>query len=158
MHDFVVARIAITIVALMSLVSCVSEKLGGAEGPHAMTLNPVSYFEIPVADLDRAIEFYEAVFSVSLDRTVIDGHEMALFPFDENGQGVSGALAKGESYVPSKFGPRIYFFVENIDETIDRAISKGGGLAYPKTKVGNFWVAEFMDSEGNLIALSSANE
>lgn len=123
-----------------------------------MTLNPVSYFEIPVADMNRAIDFYETVFSVSLERTIIDGHDMALFPFDENGRGVSGALAKGDSYVPSRSGPRIYFFVESIDETLDRVTSKGSRVAYPKTSVGDFWVAEFEDSEGNQIALSSANE
>lgn len=123
-----------------------------------MTLNPVSYFEIPVADMDRAIEFYEAVFAVSLERTVIDGHDMALFPFDENGPGVSGALAKGDSYVPSRSGTRVYFSVESIDKTLDKAISKGGRIAYPKTSVGDLWVAEFEDSEGNQIALSSPNE
>jgi len=122
------------------------------------TLNPVSYFEIPVADMDRAIDFYEAVFSLSLERTVIDGHDMALFPYAEDARGVSGALAKGDSYVPSKSGPRIYFFVESIDETLGRALSKGGRVAYPKTSVGDLWVAEFEDSEGNQIALSSANE
>ncbi len=123
-----------------------------------MALNPVSYFEIPVADMDRAIEFYQAVFSVSLERTVIDGLDMALFPFDESERGVSGALAKGDSYVPSRSGPRIYFFVESIDETLSEAVSKGGRVAYPKTSVGDLWVAEFEDSEGNQIALSSANE
>ena len=123
-----------------------------------MMHNPVSYFEIPVTDMDRAVAFYESVFSVSLDRTVIDGHEMALFPFDEAGKGVSGALAKGESYVPSTAGPRIYFSVENIDETLQQAIINGGKVAYPKTLVGDFWVAEFEDSEGNQIALSSSHK
>ncbi|MEM9621117.1 MAG: VOC family protein [Pseudomonadota bacterium] len=120
------------------------------------TTNPVSYFEIPVTDMDRAIAFYEAVFLVELERTVIDGHDMALFPFDEQSGGASGALAKGNSYVPSRSGPRIYFFVENLDETLRRAIAQGGKVAYPKTAAGNFWVAEFEDSEGNQIALSAA--
>lgn len=123
-----------------------------------MTQNPVSYFEIPVDDMERATDFYETVFSVTLDRAVVDGLDMALFPFDKNGRGVSGALARGESYVPSKAGPRIYFFVENIDEILARALSKGGKAAYPKTPVGDFWVAEFEDTEGNQIALSSPRE
>lgn len=108
--------------------------------------------------MDRAADFYETVFSVALERTVVDSLDMALFPFDDNGRGVSGALAKGESYVPAKAGPRIYFFVENIDETLARALSKGGTVAYPKTRVGDFWVAEFEDTEGNQIALSSPRE
>ena len=67
-------------------------------------------------------------------------------------------LAKGNSYVPSASGPRIYFFVENIDETLDQATEMGGQIAYEKTSVGEFWVAEFKDSEGNQIALSSPIE
>ena len=102
----------------------------------------------------RAIDFYESVLGVELTRSKIDGHDMALFPGSNDGTGVSGALAKGESYVPSTAGPRIYFFVEDIDETLDRAISKGSTIAYPKTAVGDLWIAEFIDSEGNQIALS----
>lgn len=120
-----------------------------------MAHNPVSYFELPVEDMDRAIAFYEAVFSVSLERVLIDGHDMAVFPSDENGRGASGALAKGESYVPSRSGPRIYFFVENIDQILDLAIKNGGEQAYPVTSVGALFVAEFVDSEGNQVALSS---
>ena len=123
-----------------------------------MITNSVSYFEIPVADLDRAARFYEAAFSVVLERTVIDGLDMALFPFDENGGGISGALAKGDSYVPSKSGPRIYFFVENLDGVLARVLAEGGQVTYAKKQVGFFWVAEFEDSEGNLIALSAADE
>lgn len=119
-------------------------------------MNPVSYFEIPVSDMDRATAFYEALLSITLERTEIDGHEMALFPFDENGEFISGALAKGDSYVPSKSGPRIYFFVDSIDVILSRAVSQGGSVAYPRTQVGELWVAEFIDSEGNQIALSSA--
>lgn len=120
--------------------------------------NPVSYFEIPVSDMDRAVAFYEAVFSITLERTVIDGHEMALFPYEEKSSGISGALAMGESYVPSKAGPRIYFSVDSIDNTLSRAVASGGRVAYKKTRVGTFWVAEFEDSEGNQLALSSDEE
>lgn len=117
--------------------------------------NPVSYFEIPVTDMARAIAFYEDTFLVSLQRTHIDGHEMALFPSEESGQGISGALAKGDSYLPGKSGPRIYFFVDNIDEVLQRLGAQNRKIAYPKTLVGELWVAEFIDSEGNQIALSA---
>ena len=144
-----------TVFALLILALCIP---ASAKDQEPMIANPVSYFEIPVSDMDRAIEFYQAVFSVVLTRTTIDNHDMALFPFDEDGGGISGALAKGISYVPSKSGPRIYFFVENIDETLHSAVTHGGKIAYEKTFTGSFWVAEFEDSEGNQIALSSTNE
>ena len=39
-------------------------------------MNPFSYVEIPVTDLDRAVAFYRAVFGYRFERTVLDGHEM----------------------------------------------------------------------------------
>ncbi len=117
----------------------------------------VVYFEIPVADLDRAMRFYAAVFGVALRREVVDGNEMALFPEAKGDLGVSGALAKGEVYVPSKTGPIVYFGTKNLDATLARALELGGKALYPKTKAGEHgWVAEFEDSEGNRIALYQA--
>ena len=81
---------------------------------------------------------------------------MAFFPADENANGISGALAHGESYLPGKQGARIYFGVTNIDDTLNTTVSLGGKVVYPKTSIGDSeWVAEFEDSEGNCIALHS---
>lgn len=119
--------------------------------------NPVGYFEIPVADLDRAIRFYETVFGHALERTMVDGYPMALFPAREGGAGASGALAKGDVYIPGKAGPVLYFSVASIDETLVRARRAGGAVLYPKKSIGSLgWVAEVEDSEGNRIALHQA--
>jgi uncharacterized protein len=119
-------------------------------------MNPVCYFEIPVLDIERASAFYSAVFEVSLERTEIDGNVMALFPSETDGAGASGSLAMGDSYRPSPDGPRLYFFVDEIDEVLARAVAHGGSIAYPKTSIGELGhVAEFLDCEGNTIALSS---
>lgn len=116
--------------------------------------NPVSYFEIPVTDLDRAVEFYESVFEVQLERATIDGYDMALFPSASDAAGASGALAKGDVYVPSKEGAVLYFSVDDIDSIIERAIARNGKLLYPKKSIGVLgFVAEIEDSEGNRIAL-----
>lgn len=113
----------------------------------------VAYFEIPVTDLDRAVAFYEAVLDVRLDRAVVDGHPMALFP-DADGPGqVSGALAAGDSYVPSVDGTRVYFRVDDVPAALARAVAAGGRELYPSTPVGDDTVAEFRDSEGNRVAL-----
>jgi hypothetical protein len=117
-------------------------------------VNPVGYFEIPVADLDRASEFYEAVFVVELERATVDGYPMALFPAVDGAPGATGALAKGDVYVPGKAGPILYFAVADIDGVLARAAARGSRVLYPK-KVTPFGpVAEFEDSEGNRIALS----
>ncbi len=115
--------------------------------------NPVMYFEIPVNDMDRAMTFYAAVFNVEFDKEIIDNNEMALFPFADERSGISGALAKGEIYKPTKDGVVIYFRTENIDTTLQSATAHGGEILYPKTDNGIGFVAEFEDTEGNRIAL-----
>ena len=120
--------------------------------------NPVVYFEIPVIDIDRATKFYSTVFNFKFDTTIIDNNKMALFPFTEEKSGISGALAKGEIYKPTKDGVLIYFNTANIDETLRLANVNGGQILYPKTDNGIGHVAEFEDTEGNRIALYQSKE
>ena len=120
--------------------------------------NPVVYFEIPVIDIDRATKFYSTVFNFKFDTTIIDNNKMALFPFTEEKSGISGALAKGEIYKPTKDGVLLYFNTVNIDETLRLANANGGQILYPKTDNGIGLVAEFEDTEGNRIALYQSKE
>ncbi len=120
--------------------------------------NPVVYFEIPVNDIDRAIKFYTTVFNFYFNKEIIDKNGMALFPFADENSGISGALAKGEIYKPTKHGVVIYFKTENMDETLKLATSNGGQILYPKTDNGIGLVAEFEDTEGNRIALYQSKE
>jgi len=120
--------------------------------------NPVVYFEIPVIDMDRATKFYSTVFNFKFDTTIIDNNEMALFPFTQENSGISGALAKGEIYKPTKDGVLIYFNAANMDETLRLTNTNGGKILYPKTDNGIGLVAEFEDTEGNRIALYQSKE
>ncbi len=114
--------------------------------------NPIAYVEVPVSDLSRAIAFYNQLFGWSLKPTEIDGYAMALFPATD-GAGASGALAKGDVYVPGKAGAIVYFRVGDIDAVLRRAEQAGAKLLYPKKAVGPGTVAEIEDSEGNRLAL-----
>lgn len=115
--------------------------------------NPVVYFEIPVNDINRAITFYSGVFRYIFQKEEIDKNEMALFPFTAEHSGISGALAKGEIYKPTRDGVLVYFQTENIEEVLQKACAHGGKVLYPVTNNGIGWVAEFEDTEGNRIAL-----
>ncbi|MBK6796005.1 MAG: VOC family protein [Acidobacteria bacterium] len=116
--------------------------------------NPVNYFEIPVNDLPRAVKFYESVLVCKLETKTIDGNQMAVFHGSLDGPGIFGALALGPSYKPSTDGTRIYFATKSIDTVLGRVLENGGRIEYPKTDVGEIgFVAEFIDSEGNRIAL-----
>ncbi|MFM7377349.1 MAG: VOC family protein [Erythrobacter sp.] len=120
-------------------------------------INPVVHFEVPVTDMDRAIRFYEAVFSVKLERRETDGYDMAFFPRADGRPGASGALAKGDVYKPTKDGAILYFDVPDLDAVIARAEANGGAVLYPKKDIGEAgYVAEIADSEGNRIALTQA--
>jgi hypothetical protein len=133
----------------------------GAQAPKEPTMrdNPVHYFEIPVTDLERAVRFYEAVFGHQLTRRTVDGYDMALFPAAEGAPGASGALAKGDVYVPAKAGPILYFSVDDIDPVLARATAEGAAILYPKKAVGDIgFVAEIEDSEGNRIALHATRD
>ena len=117
--------------------------------------NPVVYFEIPVTDIERAEKFYTNVFNFKFEKEIIDDYEMMLFPFEDTKSGISGALAKGDVYKPTKEGVIIYFKTENIDSTLEKVLENNGKILYPKTvnEKHGFAVAEFEDSEGNRIAL-----
>ena len=142
-----------TLVGLM-IFSIIILQCNYKSNPTKMKTTPVVvYFEIPVSNMNRAISFYQKVFGFGFGKEFIDGNEMALFPFSDNNSGVSGALAKGEIYKPTKDGVLIYFNVKSIKETLDKAKSNGGKQLYPKTDNGIGYVAEFEDSEGNRIAL-----
>lgn len=116
--------------------------------------NPIVYVEIPVTDLDRAVRFYAAIFGFAMERQTVDGYEMAFFPAAEDAAGASGALVKGDVYIPGKIGPIVYFAVANIDPILARTRAAGAKILYEKKHVGAFgYVAEIEDSEGNRIAL-----
>jgi len=119
--------------------------------------NPVAYFEIPVHDLDRAQAFYERVLDVVLERQIVDGYEMALFPWIEGAAGATGALARGDVYLPSRSGALVYFTVTDIEATVHRGQAEGAAILYPIKSVPAGRVAELEDTEGNRMALFQPN-
>jgi hypothetical protein len=122
-------------------------------------MNPAVYFEIPVTDIERAMAFYTSVFGFKFELEEIDGYQMALFPFSEEALGITGALAKGDIYVPSQNGNLIYIGVEDIHETLSKADALNAEILYPVKDNGPLgFVAEIEDSEGNRIALHQKKE
>ena len=124
-------------------------------GDNVMGQHLVFYFEIPVTNMDRAVAFYEELMELKLDRQIVDGYEMALFPFANGAPGATGALAKGDVYKPSKDGAIIYFQVRDIKSTLEKAQKLGRPILYPIKDLGDAgFVAEIEDTEGNRLALN----
>ena len=120
------------------------------------TANPVTWFEIPVRDLQRAKKFYEAVFDTTLDVFDMGEIRMAWFPRPENATGTSGGLVAAPGREPSRLGTIVFFNVSSIDSTL-AAVEKGGGkVVMPRTGGGEHGsIGQFEDTEGNLVALYS---
>jgi len=116
--------------------------------------NPGAYFEIAVTDMERARRFYAEVMGYTFTTEIIHGNEMAILPFQDTARGITGALAKGTTYVPSLNGTLIYLSTSNIDATLKKATTSGGSILFPRTAAGDYgYVAELKDSEGNRIGL-----
>ena len=118
-----------------------------------MANNIGAYFEIPVIDMGRAINFYQALLGIELERGSIHEYEMAFFPYENNGVGISGALAKGDVYKPSIDGVFLYLKIDDIDLVIRKAVELGSEVLLEKIEADSYFVAEIKDSEGNRICL-----
>ncbi len=119
--------------------------------PHVL-----SWFEIPVADFDRARTFYEAILDRAIEPLEMGPMRMGMLSTDPNI--VSGALVSGEDAAPSRDGTVIYLNGgDDLAVMLDRVVPAGGSVIVPKTEIGNDFgfFAHFLDTEGNRIGLHS---
>ena len=122
-----------------------------------MKQDMVTWFEIPVSDMERAKIFYEKVFDISISLQVMEGIQMGWFPHAGSAPGAMGSLIKNAAYVPSDEGALLYFTSENVQTELDRVEAAGGRVRQEKTMISTEYgyMAVFIDSEGNRIALHS---
>lgn len=122
----------------------------------AVEYNQVGWFEIPVSDMNRAVDFYEHVFGVTLDKQEMGEQKMAWFPMKEDEVGAPGSLVKGKGYVPSDKGTLIYFTSADIENACRKVAEKGGSVLQEKSSIGEYgFIAMVLDTEGNIIGLHS---
>lgn len=117
----------------------------------------ITWFEIPVLNLDRATAFYNHIYGIELEKTEMNDYSMAIFPVTT---GIGGALVQGQGCIPSETGSLVYLNGgKNLQPILDRVEEAGGRIIMPKTKIndeaGHF--ALFIDSEGNKLAINSKN-
>ncbi|WP_187269568.1 VOC family protein [Flagellimonas hymeniacidonis] len=123
-----------------------------------MEQNMVGWFEIPVVDMKRAKTFYDKVFQIEIQIQDFSGTLMGWFPWAEGKPGANGSLIQHEGYKPSNTdGVLIYFASEDVQKELDRIEAAGGKVLKPKTQISPEigFMAVFLDSEGNRIALHS---
>ncbi|MEX0607962.1 MAG: VOC family protein [Balneolaceae bacterium] len=121
--------------------------------------NVISWFEIPVSDIQRARKFYEAIFGFEMHAMELgDGPKMMIFPAEEGT--VGGALIQfSEWYNPSNSkGPLLYLNANpDLEEVLSRVEDAGGEVIIAKRQISSEfgYMGVFIDCEGNRIALHS---
>lgn len=118
-------------------------------------VHKIVWVDIPVIDLNRAIEFYSEVLDCEIEKHEHEGAVFALLPHEDND--VAGCLVLDPSAKPSKEGPLVYFNVnQRIDKAIAAAKAHGATIIEDKTQIGPWgYRAIIIDSEGNRVALHS---
>lgn len=120
-------------------------------------MNAITWFEIPAADFERAVRFYEQIYAQSLPRDAsFRGLRMAMFPYQR--PGVGGCLIAMEQARPHADGVRVYLAAgDDLGVVLGRVEAAGGAIIMPKTllreEIG--YIALLQDSEGNIVGLHS---
>lgn len=118
--------------------------------------NPLRWFEIATADLERAVHFYQTVFATKLRRETCGDIAMAIFPYAEPYP--SGALVAMPQLQPRDNGTLIYLDGgDDLNAVLARIPAAGGQVVMEKTDLGNDigHIALFIDSEGNRVGVYS---
>ncbi len=121
--------------------------------------NVLTWFEIPVVDIQRAKNFYETILDITMIIRSDNNNEAAFFPYDPNiiqatSGRVTGVLSKSEITVlqPPEHS-FILMLARSIQEVLDKVEQAGGKIIVPKTKMNAGFIAVIKDSEGNRVGL-----
>lgn len=118
----------------------------------------VAIFEIPATDISRAINFYQSILDIEIEKMEFSGMNMGIFPYE--GHVTTGVIIQAEDYIPSADGVTIYLNGGNdLQDILDKVTTAGGQIIVPKTPHADEsrYFALFLDSEGNKIGLDSPN-
>lgn len=121
--------------------------------------NYINWFEIPVNDVARSAKFYNAVFGFEIEQMPYGDTKMGIFKHSQ-GSGVAGALVEGEGYEPSAKGPLLYLSGgDDLANALAKVEAAGGSVVMDKFQISpeNGYMAIFLDTEGNKLAMHSMN-
>ncbi len=119
--------------------------------------NAINWFEIPVTDYERAKTFYATI----IGEDIIDHHmpnmKYGVFPYDMEMKCIGGAIVQMEGIKPSTEGSTVYLNGgDDLNVTLNKVEAAGGKIIMPKTDIEeNGFIAQFLDTEGNKVALHS---
>lgn len=115
----------------------------------------VSWFEIPAVNFEEAVDFYNHIYGIDMEKNFDGNYAMAFFPAKN---GIGGAIVAGPGSTPSDAGPLIYLNGgKDLNLVLEKIEEAGGRIVMPKTLISreSGYFAIFIDSEGNKLALHS---
>lgn len=121
--------------------------------------NVLTWFEIPVTDIDRAKKFYETILDIEMVKRTDGNDEAVFFPFNPDivqatSGRVTGVLSKSERNSPSGNGTLVYINASpNIQAVLDKVEKAGGKIVAPKFLIPAGFIAIIIDTEGNKVGL-----
>ena len=116
--------------------------------------NRVVWFDLPVVELDRAIDFYQNVLAIEVSKEKYETFEFAVLEHDE---GNGGCLVPGKKPGDVSDGILIYLNVNHrLQDAVTQVDKFGGKIIEPIHPIGpHGFRAIVHDSEGNRIVLHS---
>src|SRR5690606_38297218 len=66
----------------------------------------ISMFEIPATDISRAVNFYQIILDIKIEKMDVEGMKMGILPYEN--QTVTGVIIQADGYKPSADGVTIY--------------------------------------------------
>jgi predicted enzyme related to lactoylglutathione lyase len=114
------------------------------------------WFDIPVADLDRAVAFYRAVLGIRVDKQTFGDVSLGIMEHDN---GTGGCLVVNKEEIAAG-GVLVYLNVNGrIRDAMSKVVPNGGSVIQETHSLGpHGFRAVVLDSEGNRIALHSETD
>jgi uncharacterized protein len=118
--------------------------------------NRAVWFDIPVADLDRAGRFYAAVLGVRVDKETFGDQSFCVI---EHKDGNGGCLVPEPADITGA-GILLYLNADGrIRDAVEKVVPHGGTVIQPIHAIGpHGFRAIVLDSEGNRVALHSMTD
>jgi hypothetical protein len=115
--------------------------------PRLATPGALTYLHIPAADVRQAAAFYRDVFGWHINNPDSDRPS-----FDTPNGHLSGAWIS-DHVVPTEPGLLPYIYVDQVEDTLSRILSREGEIVTSPFAEGLLTVATFRDPAGNVIGL-----
>ena len=119
--------------------------------------NRAVWFDIPVADLDRATKFYAEVLGIEVSQEDMDGFKFSVLAHED---GNGGCLIPNQEEITPDKGILLYLNVNGrIQDAVKKAADYGGKVLQETHSIGpHGFRAIILDSEGNRVALHSRDD